>query len=32
MHRVSSLTITGRAVRDAPLARMIIELLDMRED
>jgi Restriction endonuclease len=32
LHRVSSLTITGRAVRDAPLARMIIELLDMRED
>jgi hypothetical protein len=32
MHRVSSLTLTARLVRDAPLPRMIRELLDERED
>jgi hypothetical protein len=32
MHQVSSVTLTGRLVRDAPLARMIAELVDERED
>lgn len=32
MHRVSSLTITARLVRDAPLPQMIRELLDERQD
>jgi hypothetical protein len=31
LHRVSSVTLTGRLVRDAPLARMITELVDERE-
>jgi hypothetical protein len=32
MHRVSSLTLTARLVPDVPLARMVRELLDERED
>lgn len=32
MHRVSSLTLMARLIRDAPLSRMIRELLDERED
>jgi hypothetical protein len=32
LHRVSALNLTARLVRDAPLPRMIRELLDERED
>ncbi len=32
MHQVSSVTLVGRLVRYAPLARMITELVDERED
>jgi hypothetical protein len=32
MHRVSSVTVTGRLVRDAPFARLLTELVDKRDD
>jgi hypothetical protein len=32
LHRVSSITLAGRLVLDAPLARMVGELLDKRDD
>jgi hypothetical protein len=32
MHRVSSVTVTGRLVRDAPFARLVSELVDKRDD